>query len=72
MNNLEKIIYEKKTNIMATPIKINKQKTNQYSLKQDTIDPFKCSPPNQFMDNLRIRMSAYNSLVINDDNRNSE
>jgi hypothetical protein len=72
MNNREKIIYEKKSNIAATPIKINNQKTNQYSLKQDTFDPFKCSPPNQFMVNLKMRMSAYNSLVINDDNRNSE
>jgi hypothetical protein len=72
MNNPEKIIYEKKSNIMATPIKINNQKINQYSLKQDPFDPFQCSPPNQFMVKLKMRMSAYNSLVINDDNRNSE
>jgi hypothetical protein len=72
MNSPEQIIYEKKTSIMAIPIKINNQKTNQYSLKRDTFDPFQCSPPNQFMVNLKMRMSAYNSLVINDDNRNSE
>jgi len=72
MSNRENIIYEKKSNIIAIPIKINNQKTNQYSLKQDTFDPFKCSPPNQFMAKLKMRMSVYNSLVINDDNRNSE
>ena len=70
--NQEKIIYEKKSNIAATPIKINNQKANEYSLKQDTFDPFQCSPPNQFMVKLKMRMSVYNSLVINDDNRNSE
>lgn len=58
-----------KSDIIPIPISKNKQysptnikKTNQkeeYSLKQNLFDPTKNSPPNEFMNNLRIRMSMY-------------
>ena len=70
MNNIEKIVYEKSSNIKI-PINKNLEK-NQYSLKQDMFDPFKCSPPNHFMSKLKTRMSTYSSLAINEHIRNSE
>jgi hypothetical protein len=70
MNNLEKIVYEKSSNIKI-PAKNNQEK-NQYSLNQDVFDPFRCSPPNHFMTKLKTRMSNYTSLVINEHIRNSE
>jgi hypothetical protein len=32
----------------------------EYSLKQNIFDPSKSSPPNEFMNKLRMRMSIYN------------
>jgi hypothetical protein len=31
----------------------------EYSLKENIFDPFKCSPPNDFMLKLELRMSQY-------------
>ena len=31
----------------------------EYSLKENIFDPFKCSPPNDFMLKLELRMSKY-------------
>jgi len=36
--------------------------SNQYDLKQNNFDPSKCSPPNEFMEKLRLRMSIYESF----------
>jgi hypothetical protein len=72
----EKIhIYEKSNTIAIPKIKnngFNGSDINQYSLKQGKFDPFKSSPPNSFMSNLKTRMAVYNSSVIKDDSRNSE
>lgn len=34
---------------------------NEYSLNQNEFDPSKCSPPNEFMLKLQLRMSIYNN-----------
>lgn len=34
----------------------------EYSLKQHFFDPTKSSPPNEFMDKLKRRMTIYNSI----------
>ena len=34
----------------------------EYSLKQNFFDPSKCSPPNEFMLKLQLRMSHYESF----------
>ena len=55
----------------------------EYSLKQNVFDPSKCSPPNDFMLKLKLRMAIYNTITnntinhktnyaINDDNLESE
>jgi len=35
---------------------------NEYSLKQNFFDPFKSSPPNEFMLKLQLRMNVYESF----------
>jgi hypothetical protein len=58
---------------------------NEYSLNQNEFDPSKCSPPNDFMLKLQLRMSIYNYKnqnknqnknkthnQIKDDNRSNE
>jgi hypothetical protein len=39
---------------------------NQYDLKQNNFDPSKSSPPNEFMEKLRLRMSVYYSFSKKD------
>jgi len=34
----------------------------EYSLKQNVFDPFKSSPPNEFMLKLQLRMSIYTNV----------
>jgi len=41
----------------------------EYDLKENVFDPFKSSPPNNFMRNLQRRMSDYSK---NNDKRNIE
>jgi hypothetical protein len=36
-----------------------KEKETECSLKENIFDPFKCSPPNDFMLKLELRMSKY-------------
>jgi hypothetical protein len=43
----------------------NIYKNNQYELKQNMFDPTKSSPPNEFMEKLRLRMSVYDSFNKN-------
>jgi len=56
------IIYEKNQGI---PILNNLSPTskesfsNNYSLKQNFFDPSKSSPPNEFMNKLKMRMNVY-------------
>lgn len=40
----------------------NKINNNQYDLKENNFDPSKSSPPNEFMEKLRLRMSVYDSF----------
>jgi hypothetical protein len=57
--------YIKRNNTMLAqhkPIKI------EYSLKLNSFDPFKNSPPNEFMAKLKNRMSVYNTCYIEDKN----
>jgi len=45
---------------LSNSIKISQN--NQYDLKQSNFDPSKSSPPNEFMEKLRLRMSIYESF----------
>jgi len=46
---------------------LRQPKTIQYDLKENTFDPSKSSPPNDFMIKLSMRMSIYETgEVIND------
>jgi hypothetical protein len=56
----ERISIQKK----GLPIK-NMQNESQYELKQSIFDPSKSSPPNVFMEKLRVRMSIYESFSKN-------
>jgi hypothetical protein len=48
---------------LATTMKV--LSNNQYDLKQNMFDPSKSSPPNDFMEKLRLRMSIYESFSKN-------
>jgi hypothetical protein len=39
---------------------------NQYDLKQNIFDPTKSSPPNDFINKLKERMSVYESFSKNE------
>jgi hypothetical protein len=51
----------------STPIQIPKKYNieSEYSLKQNLFDPTKSSPPNEFMNKLRSRMTLHGSLQNN-------
>jgi hypothetical protein len=69
-NNKKNIIKQ----TFTAPIKI-KNTEAEYSLKQHFFDPFKSSPPNEFMIKLQMRMSRFsnrNHTLINEDSRDSE
>ena len=56
-------IQERSTIIQITkiaPTRIINSKNIEYSLKQNSFDPTKSSPPNNFMIKLKERMSIYN------------
>jgi hypothetical protein len=48
-----------------TPKKTQTQNQTQYDLKQNMFDPTKSSPPNDFMEKLKMRMSVYESFSKN-------
>jgi len=50
----------------------NSIRIEEYSLKQNVFDPFKSSPPNDFLIKLQTRMLRYNSFCKMDDMRDSE
>jgi len=56
------------------PIKKHSTKLiREYSSKQNVFDPFKSSPPNEFMRKLQIRMNSYDIyLDKNEYNRDNE
>ena len=59
---------------LSTSMKDSSPK-GEYSLKQNIFDPSKSSPPNEFMNKLRMRMSIYNmghGVDIKDGSRDSE
>ena len=61
---MNKNISYERTNIIPIPKKppsSNKNDTfsNNYSLNSQIIDPFKSSPPNEFMKKLKSRMDKY-------------
>ena len=41
---------------------ISNQKKTQYSLKPHSVDPCNSSPPNTFMENLKMRMMCYDKV----------
>jgi hypothetical protein len=45
-------------------ILLSNNNNNKYSLNQDLFDPFKSSPPNNFMNNLQTRMNAFQSIYL--------
>jgi len=55
---------------LNTPIKDLTPK-GEYSLKQIFFDPTKSSPPNDFMNKLRKRMSVYNTTTYTTKNFDS-
>jgi hypothetical protein len=74
--NIDSCVYTK--NSISIPIPIpgtiqprnTKRKKNhyenEYALTKNCFDPTKCSPPNDFMAKLQMRMSIYNSLIKDD------
>ena len=48
----------------------NNDSFNEYSLKQNEFDPSKCSPPNDFILKLQLRMSMYNNSNNNNKTNN--
>jgi len=66
-NERSSILYIKKETLPK-----NIYKNTQYDLKQNIFDPSKSSPPNEFMEKLRLRMSVYNSFNKNLDNLTKE
>jgi hypothetical protein len=50
--------------IKSTPIQIPKKYNieSEYGLKHNLFDPTKSSPPNEFMNKLRSRMTLHGSL----------
>ena len=53
--------------IKSAPVQIPQQPSKynmeaEYSLKQNLFDPTKSSPPNEFMNKLRTRMTLHGSL----------
>lgn len=64
-------IYEKSADI-AIPSPKNNNLMNEYSLKKSVFDPFKSSPPNNFLEKLKSRMSIYETLEIKSAMRDSE
>jgi hypothetical protein len=61
-----KVIHERSINIpikknLSTLMKIENSK-DEYSLNQNFFDPSKSSPPNDFINKLKIRMNVYNYL----------
>jgi hypothetical protein len=68
---LQTYIYEKSAAI-AIPSPKNNNLMNEYSLKNSVFDPFKSSPPNNFLEKLKSRMSIYETLEIKSAMRDSE
>lgn len=56
-SNKHAVSYEK-----SKSIPIQQTTTNEYGLKQNSFDPTKRSPPNEFMLKLRMRVSLYSSI----------
>jgi len=66
------IIYERSNIIPISPSSpTNKNLETEYSLKENFFDPFKGSPPNEFIKKLELRIKNYTPLS-NVDNREIE
>ena len=66
------IIYERSNIIPISPSSpTNKNLETEYSLKENFFDPFKGSPPNEFIKKLELRIKNYTPLS-NIDNREIE
>jgi hypothetical protein len=65
-----RVMYERSKIIPIPQISpTNKKETfslNEYSLKQNFFDPFKSSPPNEFILKLHLRMNHYESFSKED------
>jgi hypothetical protein len=71
MNKTHYNTHEKSIPIKIKKIKMPKDKndlTIQYDLKQTFFDPFKSSPPNEFMNKLNIRYFLHHKKNDNLDN----
>jgi hypothetical protein len=44
--------------------RISSQQKSQYSLKPHNVDPYSSSPPNAFMEKLKLRMVRYDNADI--------
>jgi hypothetical protein len=63
-------IKERSNNIPIQPLSPTiKKECNEYSLKQNCFDPFKQSPPNDFILKLNLRMKLHG--FIKDDKRDT-
>lgn len=58
---MNKISYERSKNILIPQKSPTTKEAYEYSLQTSFFDPTKCSPPNEFMNKLKIRNLYYNS-----------
>lgn len=69
MQDCQKRPYYERSSILTIrktlPTTMKELSNNQYDLKQNIFDPSKSSPPNDFMEKLKLRMSVYESFSKN-------
>jgi hypothetical protein len=67
MNHCKPRIIHERSNIIpispSSPTNKHLETVTEYSLKEHFFDPFKGSPPNEFMKKLSLRMNIYNHLL---------
>jgi hypothetical protein len=68
MNHCNSHVIHERTNIIPIPKNLSPKSASRYqtnySLKQNLFDPTKCSPPNEFMIKLHMRMNNMNGIHI--------
>ena len=78
LKDIKNINYVPSKQILIKPQILNKEKgfnvknvnknVNEYSLKENSFDPFKSSPPNDFMNKLKKRIDTFCYLDIKNNN----
>jgi hypothetical protein len=65
MNSCKRPIIHERSSIITSPTYKKEEDTSEYSLKQNWFDPFKSSPPNEFMLKLNLRMKLHGYCINN-------